>query len=313
MLATAGRPPAGSGWAFEFKWDGVRAILDVTGSGLTVVSRNGNDATASYPELAVVIERLAGRTAVLDGEIVTHDQAGRPSFSLLQQRMHVRTPSAGLLARVPVQLYLFDVLAVDERVLTGERYEQRRDLLEGMGLEDAVVKIPPAFTDLPGADVLDAAAANGLEGVVAKRLGSVYLPGVRTRDWIKTPLERTTEVIIVGWTPGGGRRAGTIGSLLLGAYDQQDRLVYLGHVGTGFSHTALRQLQAQLAPLGRPDPALDEPVPREHARDATWVQPVLVGEVAYRTMTPDRRLRHPSWRGLRPDRTPDEVRIDTSS
>jgi bifunctional non-homologous end joining protein LigD len=311
MLATPGQPPAGPEWAFEFKWDGVRAILDVTPVGTTVVSRNGNDVTASYPELAILRERLAGRLAVLDGEIVTLDVSGRPSFTLLQQRMHVRVPSVPLLARVPVQLYLFDILALDDRILVGERYDERRRILDGLALDDDdVVKVPPVITDMPGTMVLHTAASHGLEGVVAKRLDSVYQPGARTRGWIKTPLEHTTEAVIVGWTRGGGRREGTIGALLLGTHDARGRLVYVGNVGTGFTDPALRDLQAQLAPLHRPTPPLDEPVPREHTRGVTWVEPALVGEVAYRTLTPERRLRHPSWRGLRPDRDPDEVMID---
>lgn len=310
MLATAGQPPLGPEWAVEFKWDGVRAIVDVTAAGMTVVSRNGNDVTASYPELAILRERLGGRAAVLDGEIVTLDVNGRPSFTLLQQRMHVRVPTLPLLARVPVLLYVFDVLALDDRILIDRRYDERRAILDGLALDDDVVKVPPAITDMPGTTVLHTAASHGLEGVVAKRLDSPYRPGMRSRGWIKTPLEHTTEAIVVGWTRGGGRREGTIGALLLGTHDEHGHLVYLGNVGTGFSGATLRDLQAQLAPLHRPAPALDEPVPREHARDVTWVEPALVGEVAYRTLTPERRLRHPSWRGLRPDRTPDEVRIE---
>jgi bifunctional non-homologous end joining protein LigD len=311
MLATAGQPPAGPEWAFEFTWDGVRAILDVTPVGMTVFSRNGNDVTASYPELAILRERLAGRAAVFDGEIVTLDVNGRPSFTLLQQRMHVRVPSVPLLARVPVQVYVFDVLALDDRILTGARYDERRKILDGLDLDDDdVVRVPPALTDQPGISVLHTAASNGLEGVVAKRLDSTYHPGVRTRDWIKTPLERTTEAIVVGWTNGGGRREGTIGALLLGTRDKQGRLAYIGNVGTGFNGSTLRELQSRLAPLHRPTPSVD--VPRDHSRNTTWVEPVLVGEVAYRTITADGRLRHPSWRGLRPDRVPDDVHLDTT-
>lgn len=313
MLATAGPPPPGAGWAFEFTWDGVRAVVDVTGVAMTVFSRNGNDVTASYPELAIVPERLSGRAAVLDGEIVTLDVNGRPSFTLLQQRMHVRVPSVPLLAEVPVQLYVFDILALGDRILTGEPYEKRREILDGLDLDDGddsggIVRVPPSLIDHPGTEVLHQAASNGLEGVVAKRLGSPYQPGVRSRDWVKTPLERTTEAIIVGWTRGGGRREGTIGALVLAAHNEQGRLAYLGNVGTGFNRATLNELQSQLAPLSRPAPALDGPLPP----DAQWVEPVLVGEVAYRTLTPERRLRHPSWRGLRPDRAPDEVTINTA-
>jgi bifunctional non-homologous end joining protein LigD len=164
------------------------------------------------------------------------------------------------------------------------------------------VRTPPYWADDSGADLMAAAADQGLEGVVAKRLDSPYQPGVRSRLWIKTPRNATTEVIICGWKPGAGRRSGIIGALLLGAYDDAGRLVYIGKVGTGFTHQMLIDLGKQLRPLHRPDPPFDGPVPRPDARDATWVQPRLVGDVEYRTVSPDGRLRHPSWRGLRTDK-----------
>ena len=151
--------------------------------------------------------------------------------------------------------------------------------------------------------MLRAAEIAGLEGIVAKRLDSPYLPGRRSTAWTKTPLAHTQEVLICGHTTGQGRRAGTIGALLLGVYDPDGQLGYVGHVGTGFSNAALHALHARLEPLRQPTPSLPD-VPREYARGAVWVQPLLVGEVVYRTLTGDGRLRHASWRGLRPDRDP---------
>lgn len=172
-----------------------------------------------------------------------------------------------------------------------------------------MVKTPPWWAEDAGTDLMRAAADQGLEGVVTKRLTAPYQPGIRSRHWIKTPLNQTTEVIIAGWKPGEGRRAGTIGSLVLGAYDNAGHLVYTGGVGTGFTEGMLTDLAHQLRPLRQASSPFDVPVPREHARGVHWVQPRLVGEVEYRNRTPDGRLRHPTWRGLRPDRDPTEVRL----
>ncbi|MCW3813940.1 non-homologous end-joining DNA ligase [Micromonospora sp. DR5-3] len=308
MLASSGALPTGSGWGYEFKWDGVRAIAYVD-DGFRLLSRNDRDVTRAYPELGELARLLAGRRAVLDGEIVALDGHGRPSFSALQHRMHVRAPAAALVEATPVRLYLFDLLYLDGRDLTALPYTERRAALEELGLSGESVETPPYWTGEAGRDLATAAAELGLEGVVAKQLGAPYQPGRRAPAWVKVPLNDTVEVIVGGWKPGSGRRAGTIGSLLLGMYDAADKLVYIGHVGTGFTQTVLRDLQQRLKPLSRPDSPFDSPVPREHARHAVWVDPALVGDVTFRSWTPDRRLRHPSWKGLRSDREPAEIRL----
>jgi len=312
MLATPGPPPAGPGWSVEFKWDGIRAIVEVTADGqVRMWSRNGNDVTASYPEFATgpTAEALGERGLVLlDGEIVALDERGRPSFSRLTQRMHVRAPSAELVARVPVQLYVFDVPR------SGPPYDERRAALEALDLGAVPhLAVPPAYVDVPAAQLLDVARAHGLEGVVAKRRRSRYEPGRRSAAWVKTALTTTQEVVVGGWSPGQGRRAGMLGSVLMGAYDQAGRLRYLGMVGTGFSDAALRLLAERLAPLAVTKSPFDDEVPAPDARAARWVRPELVGEVVYRILTPDLRLRHTSWRGLRPDRDPAEVVLDLPS
>jgi len=307
MLATPGQPPSSPGWAFEFKWDGVRAIVAAAGDQVRITSRNGNEVTAGYPE---IIETGLGaeHVVLLDGELVALDGQGRPDFGLLQQRMHVRAPSEALRARVPVRLYVFDLLSLDGESLLHQTYDARRARLLELGLESLDrIDVPPSITDLPGGQALEIARAHGLEGVVAKRRASRYQPGHRSAAWIKTALLNTKEVLLGGWTSGEGRRAGSLGALLLGAHDEQGQLRYLGHVGTGFTDAMLRDLLAQLQPLRRPDSPFDEPVPGEDARKAHWVDPQLVGEVVYRTLTHDGRLRHAAWRGLRPDRDPDEV------
>ncbi|WP_249714968.1 non-homologous end-joining DNA ligase [Rhizomonospora bruguierae] len=309
MLATPGPMPTGPGWGFEFKWDGVRAIVEVDRGSLRILSRNNRDVTASYPELCSLTGALRAARLVLDGEIVALTASGVPSFSRLQQRIHQRSPSPALRAAVPVRLYAFDLLAEDGRLLVGRPYTQRRTRLEALDLPEPV----PPWWQGNGADVMAAAVELGLEGVVAKRLTSPYEPGRRSPSWVKTPLNRTVEVAVGGWKPGSGGRAGQVGSLLLGLPDAQGCLRYVGHVGTGFTRAMLRDLGQRLGRLARLTPAL-EGVPREHARTAHWVEPSLVGEVMFRTWTPDGRLRHPAWRGLRPDRSIDElVRLDGGS
>ncbi|MCE3549904.1 DNA ligase D [Pseudonocardia sp. RS11V-5] len=306
MLATAGPPPADPGWAVEFKWDGVRALVVVEDGDVRFVSRNGNDVTGGYPELVAAVP--TDRDLVLDGEIVALDAAGRPDFGLLQNRMHVRNPPATLLDAVPVELYVFDVLRIDGEWHLQESYDDRRGRLEALGAAEwRRVSMPPSFTDVPPAEVLEVARAHRLEGIVAKRRTSRYEPGRRAAAWVKTALFHGQEVVLGGWTPGRGNRGSTLGSLLLGAHDADGRLRYVGNVGTGFTEAALRALLDRMAPLRRAASPFDEPVPRDQSRGVTWIEPCLVGEVEYRTLTHDGRLRHSVWRGLRPDREPEEV------
>ncbi|WP_239082615.1 non-homologous end-joining DNA ligase [Actinoplanes teichomyceticus] len=307
MLAAAGVLPAGAGWSYEFKYDGVRAITYLRDGRVRALSRRGNDVTGSYPELTALAQLLPGRRAILDGEIVALEAGDRPSFARLATRMHVAAPSATLRATVPVVYYVFDVLWLDGRPVLDEPYERRRERLAGLGLDTPGVRTPPHFTGAAGEVVLHAAELGGLEGVVAKRLGAPYRPGKRSADWTKVPLVRTQEVLVAGWKAGAGRRAGTVGSLLLAVHGDDGGLRFAGHVGTGFTDAMLGQLRELLGPLHRGSAPVPD-VPREHSRHAHWVEPVLVGEVAFRNWTPDGRLRHPSWRGLRADRGPGSAR-----
>ncbi|MDT7704881.1 MAG: bifunctional non-ous end joining protein LigD [Pseudonocardiales bacterium] len=306
MLATLGPVQEGEGWAYEFKWDGVRAVTAVTGDELRVQSRNDKPMVEIYLELGE-LRGLVDQPVVLDGEVVALDEAGRPDFGLLQSRMGRHSPDEELMRAAPVLYYVFDVLHLDGEDLTRVPYRDRRKALDGLKLDGRSVKVPPWFVDVEGATVQAAAAEHGLEGVVAKRISSRYEPGKRSRSWIKTPLRKNTEVIVGGWAPGQGRRAGTLGALLLGV-PSEGGLRFIGNVGTGFTDAMLADLFNRLAELKQPASPFAEPVPREFARQAHWVAPELVAEVEYRSISRDGRLRHPSWRGLRPDKSPSDLR-----
>ncbi len=275
----------------------------VDGGRVRLVSRTGKDMTSTYPELAVLAGR-AGVPVILDGEIVAI-RGGRPDFGLLQSRMHVRQPPGRPVRGAPVQLYLFDLLYQDGESLLAVPYTGRRARLEDLGLDQDPVRTPPWYRG-GAADIWAVSLAHGLEGVVGKPLASRYSPG-RRQDWIKVKNVRHQEVIICGWQPGQGRRADMIGSLLVGLYEDQ-QLRYAGHVGTGFTQAMLTALMRQLRPLQRATSPFGTTVPAQHTRAAHWVEPRLVGEVAFTEWTGDMILRHPSWRGLRADKNPREVR-----
>jgi bifunctional non-homologous end joining protein LigD len=319
MLATAGElPPAedDAAWGYEFKWDGVRAVAAVHGGVLGLTSRKGTDITVRYPEVARLPAGLAGHDVVVDGEIVAMDAAGRPDFGALQNRMHRTGPEVPrMAAEKPVTFLVFDLLSCDGEDLLDLPYRERRTRLDALGLTGQRWVTTPWFQGIDqgggggvGAGVHAASQENGLEGVVAKRLASTYRPGRRSPDWRKIKNIRTQSVVVGGWRPGQGRRAGGIGSLLVGVPDDEGRLVYVGHVGTGFSDQDLRDLRQLLT--ARATAPFDGVLPREVTRDAHWVEPDLVGEVAHTEWTAEGRLRHPAWRGVRDDLEPDDVVVE---
>jgi bifunctional non-homologous end joining protein LigD len=309
MMAVSDKlPPDDDAWAFEMKWDGVRTSAYLSGGRLQrLMSRTGRDVTAAYPELRGLGAAAGSRQMVLDGEIVAFDQ-GRPSFETLQPRMHVTSPAqaAHLAAKIPVTYLVFDLLHLDWRPTLALAYRERRELLDGLGLAGPSWQTPPSFTGAAGADVLGAAVAQGLEGVVAKRLDAPYRPGARSATWRKVKHEFGQEAVVGGINPGQGRRAGRIGSLLVGVQTPQG-LAYAGRVGTGFNDLALRLLGERLSPLRRQTSPFATPVPAELARDVLWVEPVCVIEVAFTGWTAAGRMRAPSYRGIRTDKDPADV------
>ena len=311
MLASAGtlgELGESAEWAFEMKWDGFRAIVSVADGEVRAMSRNGVDITPSYPELQALGELVDD--AVLDGEIVALDARGRPDFGRLQDRMGVTRAKDvdALTASTPVQLLLFDALTLGGRSLTDRPYDERRAALESAVDASGAIQVPPAFEG-DAASALETSLRLGLEGVMAKRRTSDYLPGARSRSWLKLKHHRQQSVVIGGWRPGSGARSHRVGSLLMGVPDDEG-LRYIGRVGSGFRDrdldavtTRLRRLERRTSPFVG--------LPAEDAADAHFVTPRLVGEVEFSEWTGTGRLRHPVWRGWRPDTDAADVRRES--
>ncbi len=308
MLAKPGRLPPRRDqdrWAFEIKWDGVRALVFSEPGRLRLHSRNGRDITASYPELRPLNRALSHRGAILDGEIVAFDADGRPDFGRLQQRMHLTGESQvrRRAKEIPVVLVLFDLLWLDGHSLMELPYDERRARLEALGLRGAAWQTPEAHHG-DGAALLRATAEQGLEGLIAKRRDAPYEPGRRSGSWLKVKNVARQEVVIAGWLPGEGRRAQRIGALVVGVHEEDGGpLRYAGRVGTGFTDRTLDELAARLEPL-RTD---RNPFGRGGPRGAVWVRPSLLAEVEFTEWTSEGLLRHPSFKGLREDKDPLDV------
>ncbi len=305
MLATlAAQSPAGDGWAWELKWDGIRAIGYVDGGRIRLVSRNGNDVTRRYPELRRLGEELGARDVVLDGEIVAFDDSSRPSFELLQRRMHVESDSTirRLAREIPVAYVLFDLLWLDGHSTMELPYAERRKRLRDLELNGASWQTPPHEVG-DGRATTDVSLRFELEGVVAKRLDSRYEPGRRSKAWLKIKNQLAQEFVVGGWQPGEKGRTGSIGSLLVG-YNDGDVLHYAGKVGSGLSGAAIAELERLFSEHERDDsPFGAGRVPK----GVRFVDPVLVVEVRFTEWTASGNIRHPSFLGIRSDKDPREV------
>ncbi len=285
MKAAIGNLPTDDqNWAYEIKWDGYRTLAFVDGGQTRLQSSNLLDVTAKYPELAELAGSVNASTAIIDGELVVLDGEGRPSFELMQQHA------------TQVAFYVFDVLSVEGHDTIAVPYEQRRELVGGL-VEPGPNWMVPAHRIGDGAALLAATVERGLEGVMAKRLGSTYVPGKRTPNWRKVKNRRKIEVVIGGYTPGTGNRGTTFGALLVGI-PEPDGLRFAGGVGTGFNQLTLSTLSARLAGL-RNDrcPFMTVP-PREYSRNAIWVRPELRATVEIAEFTNEGYVRHSSFTGL---------------
>jgi bifunctional non-homologous end joining protein LigD len=301
MLATRGdHVPQGPEWTHEVKWDGIRALVDVADGRVRIWSRNENDITVAWPELQVL--GSLGRDVLLDGEIVALGN-GVPTFGALADRMHLRdvTKVARLAETNPVTLLAFDVLRVDGEDVCRRSLRERRALLESLGLEApsiaAVVQVPATYED--GQTLLEAAEAQRLEGIVSKRWTSAYHPGRRSRDWLKFPIRPTGSFVVGGFrfeTDSDHR----LGAVLVGEPNAEG-LVFRGRVGAGIAGRAGQRLGDQLKPLVRETSPFAAALPRVDTAGTVWVEPEVIVDVQYLTITTDGRLRQPAYRGVRTD------------
>ena len=301
MLATRGtHVPTGEEWVHEVKWDGMRVLVDVRDGRLRLTSRNENDVTVSFPEL----HGLPGDDLLLDAEVVAFLD-GIPTFGALQERIHVGNAkrAAALAERNPVTLLAFDLLRLDGRDLTREPLDARRELLTGLGLDDVAWQVPPVYDD--GAMLFQATLDQGLEGMVSKRRSSRYEFGARSPHWLKFPHRRRTSWVVGGWRPETGS-ATRLGAVLVGE-PTPDGLLYRGRVGSGIAGKVGPMLMEALAPYAREASPFADEVPRLDALGTHWVEPVLVVDVESLGLSPQQRLRQPSYRGVRPDLNPEDL------
>ncbi|MGH2698983.1 MAG: non-homologous end-joining DNA ligase, partial [Actinomycetota bacterium] len=302
-------------WLFEPKWDGVRALA-VCERETMLVSRNRRNITASYPELQTMHEQLVALDAIVDGEVVAFHK-GRPRFEKLQSRINLQNQKqiASAMHSLPVSFIVFDVLYMDGRNLVNEPVERRRELLEEMVVPHGRIQVSQAVRG-EGRALSDAARAQNLEGIVAKRMGSPYRVGKRTREWLKIKVTFDADIVIGGWSPGEGARSSSFGALLAGVYDEEG-LRFIGAVGTGFSDRSLKELLPQLhAHESERCPFVEDPTGLPPSRfgkalrNARWCEPTLVAVVEFRELTAGLRLRAPSFKGLRTDKDPEECTLD---
>ncbi|APE18460.1 ATP-dependent DNA ligase [Mycobacterium sp. WY10] len=302
MLATLGSVEklTAAQYGFEGKFDGYRLLVEISGGQLRAQSRSGRDLTADYPQLASLAADLADHDVILDGEVVALDADGVPNFGEMQNRVRATR----------IEFWAFDILRLDGRSLLKAKYRDRRKVLETFAQGTNLI-VPPLL-DGDGPEALEFSRKKKWEGVVAKKWDSTYQPGRRSAAWIKDKNWNTQEAVIGGWREGNGGRSSGIGALLLGI-PEDGGLRFIGRVGTGFSDKELGRLKKILQPLHTDESPFATPLPRVDAKGVTYVRPELVGEVRYGEWTSDGRLRHPSWRGLRPDKAPADVELESPS
>jgi bifunctional non-homologous end joining protein LigD len=309
MLALLSKMPANpEDYTFEFKWDGIRAIYYWNGKRMRMESRNKIDITHRWPELKKLGKVFGSTPIILDGEIVALDENGQISFSLLTRRMHLSSkPTAEQIRSVPMVYMIFDVLYFHDRVLMPLPYTQRRQILKELNLGSDNWQVPPSSKG-NGEAQLKAALENQLEGIVAKMSDSPYRPGTRSRAWLKIKGVNRQEFVIGGWTPEKGDVKRGIGALLVGYHDDDGQLIFAGKVGTGFNDSDRMELKKRFDKITRDSSPFSSKI---RDRNIIFIDPVTVAEVEFREWTPDGRLRHPSFKGLREDKKPGEVIRET--
>jgi len=304
MLARSGKlPPREEQFGFEVKWDGIRTLMFSDHGHVELRGRNGSDFTPRYPEVRDLGRALGSRRIVLDGEVVAFDEEGRPSFERLQSRMHLASDSAvrRRMRDIPATYVIFDLLYLDGHSTLRLSYEERRELLEQLELNGQAWRTP-AYHRGEGKALLEATKDLGIEGIVAKKLDCPYTPGARASHWIKVKNVHTQDVVIGGWTAGEGGRSSSLGSLAVGVMDGGE-LKYAGKVGTGFTEQTLAIVKRELEPLRRDTSPFSG---RQPPKGTIFVEPRLVAHVEFREWTGSGTLRAPSFKGLRPDVSPQE-------
>jgi bifunctional non-homologous end joining protein LigD len=312
MLATReGQPFSREGWLFELKYDGIRAMVSVAGDQIRITGRRGGDETAHYPEAQAIRAGIRAGQAIVDGELVVLDADGKPSFERMQQRINVvrDIDVRRVAAEHPVTFIAFDLLELEGRDMRNTELRIRKKTLR-----ETIVDSPNILfaehVERDGKSLFDVARASGIEGIMGKRADSLYHPGLRTQEWVKIKSWLTQSCVIAGYTAGRGRRSNQLGALILAVLDGS-RLVHCGQVGTGFDDKTLRTLKDLLKPLEIATCALDT-TPKT-SEPATWVRPELVCEVRFAGWTRDSILRHPAFRTLRPDQTPEDCTRESSA
>jgi len=315
MLAVLSELPENPArYSFEFKWDGVRALCFWDGKTLRLQGRAGNDITARYPELHQIGEAIGSERAILDGEIVALDEVDRPSFALLQQRMHLSDARsiARVSKQIPVLYVIFDLLYVGRRSLMDRPLIARRAALEELTLAGASWQVSPAHVG-DGQSMLQTARKNQLEGIVAKELESTYEPGRRSPAWRKIKIVQRQEFVVGGWTTGNKGRG--LGAMLVGYFDQ-DKFRYAGKVGSGFTRLSLAEMETRLRPLARNCNPFSEPVPGAGLAPGRWtrstgtvhfVEAATIVEVEYRRWPPGGLIQQAAFKGVRTDKRARDV------
>lgn len=308
MKAASGELPVGDDWVYEIKWDGMRALSFVEDGSVRLQTTNLLDSTKSFPELDALGEALRSfDSVVLDGELVAFDEAGQPSFSKMQQRMHVsdRSEAARRANLVPAIYVIFDLLHLNGNDTFSLPFMDRRRLLEQV-IEDGPSWRLSTVHEGGGAELLKVVTDQHLEGLIAKRRDSSYQVGKRSQQWRKIKPRRRQEFVVGGWLAGDGNRSSTFGSVHVGYYED-DQFRYAGRVGSGFNEAELGEWLELLTPIARVDSPFVDPVPPKPGRPNHWVEPELVIEVAFGEWSDGHQLRHPSYLGRRIDKDPREV------
>lgn len=306
MLAILGELPRNPNrWAFEYKWDGVRAITYFDGHKLRIDSRNLLDITHRYPELHALADALNGRRAILDGEIVALDDAGRPSFTRLQRRMHINDTRAiaHQVKATPIWYVLFDVLHLDGRSLMDRPYVERREILEELTVVGPHWQVTPSHVN-QGEQMLAAARQNQLEGLVAKRIDSTYEPGRRSPQWLKIKIIQRQEFVVGGWIPEHGTSPSDkrIGAMLIGYHDCDGRLHFAGAVGSGLVGSDHAMLTRQFR--SRSNSPFAQKIPK---KGVIFIEPRPVIEVEYRRWPEGGMVQQAAYKGLRTDKDPSTI------